>query len=183
MNYLKIEKASTANGIGVRTVLWVSGCDLHCKGCHNPEAWDFQAGKLFDFKAQEELYTALSKPYIQGITFSGGHPLEIENQICVEQLIKDIRRKFPTKDIWLYTGLTLLKEDLCGYPEYGSHDPLYIEYVSFRNSILQQCDVVVDGAYIESLRDTTIPFRGSTNQRLIDVKASMRQNKIIEFEI
>lgn len=178
MNYLSIEKASIVNGKGIRVVLWVSGCTHHCKGCHNPEAWDFKSGKLFDSESQKELYSALSKPYIQGITFSGGNPLEFENQLCVKQLIEDIKHKFPTKDIWLYTGLTLSPKDFCNCID-DTDSSLFNDYTSFRKSILQQCDVVVDGAYIQELRDTTLPFRGSSNQRIINVKKTIQKQQII----
>ena len=113
MNYLKIEKSSIANGTGIRVVLWVSGCRLYCKGCQNPQSWCFNAGELFDEEAKKELFESLNKPYIQGITFSGGHPLENENVETVYSLCKEIKEKFPTKDIWLYTGYQF--EDITSY--------------------------------------------------------------------
>ena len=113
MNYLQIEKTSISNGPGVRVVLWVSGCSIHCKGCQNPSTWDYNSGKLFDKTAKQELFEALDKPYIQGITFSGGHPLENENISEVYNLCKEIKEKFPTKDIWLYTGYIF--EDINSY--------------------------------------------------------------------
>ena len=162
MNYLGIDKSSISNGPGVRVVLWVSGCTLHCKGCQNPESWDFCAGKLFDEEAKQKLFEALNKPYIQGITFSGGHPLEMDNRNKVYQLCKEIKKNFPTKDIWLYTGYTL--EDLQSY------------------TILEYIDVLVDGPYIEEQRDITLKFRGSKNQRLINVKETLKQGKIITIQ-
>lgn len=162
MNYLGIDKASISNGPGVRVVLWVSGCTCRCKGCQNPESWDFNAGKLFDNAAKQELFDALNKPYIRGITFSGGHPLEKENRNKVYQLCKEIKKNFPTKDIWLYTGYTL--ENLQSY--------VILEYV----------DVLIDGPYIEEQRDITLKFRGSANQRLIDVKETLKQNRIITIQ-
>lgn len=172
MNYLGIEKDSIANGIGVRVVLWVSGCSLHCKGCHNPEAWDKNSGKLFDESAKLELFEALGKPYIRGITFSGGHPLEHENLLDVYNLIEDIRTNFPEKDIWLYTGYTV------SYPRFFSLDTTLSQSI-LRNRIIRKCDVLVDGEYIEELRNTTLPFRGSSNQRIIDVKKSLCENKVV----
>ena len=166
MNYHKIEKTSIANGPGVRVVLWVSGCSLHCKGCHNPSTWDFSSGKLFDETAKQELFKTLSKPYIQGITFSGGHPLERENQEEVYALCKEIKNKYPTKDIWLYTGYTY-------------------DFIVGKKAldIIALCDVVVDGPYIEEQRDITLPFRGSKNQRLIDVRETIKQNQIVQYKI
>lgn len=176
MNYHKIEKTSVANGEGVRCVLWVSGCSLHCKGCHNPETWDVNSGKLFDDDAKQKLYDILNKPYIQGITFSGGHPLEYENLPDVYNLIKEIRTRFPSKDIWLYTGYVLSINDFDTTVDIGWDNGL------LRNYILSLCDVVVDGPYIEELRDITLKFKGSRNQRLINVKETIKQGKIITIQ-
>ena len=182
MNYHKIEKTSVANGPGVRVVLWVSGCSLHCKGCHNPQTWDFNSGKPFDKAAKQELFNALNKSYIQGITFSGGHPLEPENTEETLCLIKEIKEKFPDKDIWLYTGYTL--EDIC---ERYCNQAIYHLYSNIAEpniwSNIQYVDVIVDGSYIEEQRDITLPFRGSKNQRLIDVKETIKQGQIIQYKI
>ena len=165
MNYHKIEKTSVANGTGIRVVLWVSGCSLHCRGCHNPETWDVNSGKLFDEEAKKELFEALDKPYIQGITFSGGHPFEKENQEDIYMLCKEIKDEYPTKDIWLYTGYTY-------------------EFILGKKmlDIIALCDVIVDGRYIEEQRDITLRFRGSKNQRLIDVKETLKQNKVVTIQ-
>ena len=176
MNYIGIERDSIANGIGIRVVLWVSGCSLHCKGCHNPEAWDVHSGYAFDESAKAELYEAIGKPYVKGITLSGGHPLESENLSDIYKLIKDIRSKFPEKDIWLYTGYTL------EYPRCFSSDTTSYRS-SLRNLVITNCDVVVDGEYIEELRDTTLPFRGSSNQRLIDVKRTISEKRIVLLDL
>ena len=172
MNYLQIDKASISNGPGVRVVLWVAGCTLNCKGCQNPESWNFNAGKLFDENAKQELFDTLKKPYIRGITISGGHPLEARNILCVYNLIKEIKNNFPTKDIWLYTGWSLSINDIT--PPY--------ENKTIENKLFALCDVIVDGPYIEKERDITLMFRGSANQRLIDVKKTMEQNKIITIQ-
>ena len=102
MNYIKITKNDIANGPGVRVTLWVSGCNVHCKGCHNPQTWDFNAGKLFDKNALNELLDALDKPYIQGLTLSGGNPIDSGLEILA--ICKEVKEKFPNKDIWLYSG-------------------------------------------------------------------------------
>ena len=164
MNYHKIEKTSVANGTGIRVVLWVSGCSLHCKGCHNPETWCLNSGKLFDEEAKKELFDALDKPYIQGITLSGGHPLEDENAEEVYLLTKEIKEKFPDKDIWLYTGYTL--EQI--FPSVVT-DNLDVNRF-YKQEIVKMCDVVVDGKYVEELRDITLKWKGSSNQRVIDIK-------------
>lgn len=175
MNYHKIEKTSVANGTGVRVVLWVSGCSLHCKGCHNPETWSLCSGKLFDEEAKNELFEALDKPYIQGITFSGGHPLEDENVETIYLLIKEIKEKFPTKDIWLYTGLTL--EQI--FPTIVTDDFDINRF--YRQTVTLMCDVVVDGKYVEELRNITLKWKGSSNQRVIDIGKTVRTNKIVLY--
>lgn len=178
MNYHKIEKTSVANGKGIRVVLWVSGCSLHCKGCQNPGTWDINSGKPFDEMAKKELFEALDKPYIQGITFSGGHPLEDKNIECIENLITEIKEKFPNKDIWLYTGYTWDEITIELGEIVDNHN-----YKRFnRHVIIEKCDVVVDGAYIEEQRDLTLEWRGSRNQRVVDVQESLKQNKVVLYE-
>lgn len=148
---MKIEKCSISNGRGVRAVLWVSGCSLHCPGCFNPETWDFEAGKPFDNQAKELLFSILEKPYIKGLTISGGHPLEPQNEPVIYDLLVELRQRFgQTKDVWLYTGYTL--EPGIALEEHPS---------------LEMCDYIVDGPYIESQRDTSLAFRGSANQRIL----------------
>lgn len=174
MNYHKIEKTSVANGTGIRVVLWVSGCSLHCKGCHNPETWNINSGKPFDEEAKRELFNALDKPYIQGITFSGGHPLENENLETVFSLINEIKERFPYKDIWLYTGLK--------YEDIVEPKNCKLNYMHLlRATIIKSCDVVVDGAYVDSLRDITLKWRGSSNQRVIDVKETLKEERIVLY--
>lgn len=176
MNYHKIEKTSIANGTGIRVVLWCSGCRVGCHGCHNPETWSFNSGVLFDDVAKQELFEALNKPYIQGITFSGGHPLENNNVETIYLLLKEIKEKFPSKDIWLYTGYTW--ESI--FPQVMTSDLNLNRF--YRQGIVEMCDVVVDGPYIEEQRDITLGFRGSKNQRLIDVKETMKQGKIVTIQ-
>lgn len=165
MNYIKIDKSSINNGLGWRAVLWVSGCSLRCKSCHNPQTWDCNAGQLFDEKAKQFLFEQLGKPYIKGISISGGHPLDPHNFEDVLTLVKEIKSKFPTKDIWLYTGYL--------------YEELYYREIS---RILLYIDVLVDGPYIEEQRDITLAFRGSRNQRLINVPETLKQGKIITLQ-
>lgn len=168
MNYHKIEKLSVANGTGIRVVLWVSGCTCYCRGCHNPETWSFNSGTIFDDDAKEELFEALNQSYIQGITFSGGHPLEEKNRPSIFNLMLEIKSKFPHKDIWLYTGYDLTIED-------------FVDGTDAKRSILSMCDVVVDGKFIEEQKDLTLKWRGSKNQRVIDVKKSIQENNIVLY--
>ena len=172
MNYLGIDKSSISNGPGVRVVLWVAGCTVQCKGCQNPESWDFCAGKLFDESTKQELLNALNKPYIRGITFSGGNPIEKKNLSWIYDLIQEIKYKFPDKDIWLYTGWELTINDF---------RQSYLD-MTMTNEIFRYCDVIVDGPYIEEQRDITLKFRGSKNQRLIDVKETLKQGRIVTIQ-
>lgn len=173
MNYHKIEKNSVANGIGVRVVLWVSGCSIHCKGCQNPETWDFNSGEPFDHDAAKELLQALDKPYIQGLTLSGGHPLDYNNLPDIYDIITLVKEVLPQKDIWLYTGHTL------DIGDFDTSVDVCWDNGLLRNYILAKCDVIVDGPYIEEQRDITLPWRGSRNQRVIDVKETIKQGEIV----
>nr|DAH39474.1 MAG TPA: 4Fe-4S single cluster domain protein [Caudoviricetes sp.] len=176
MNYLQIDKASISNGTGFRVVLWCAGCTQKCQGCFNPETWDFNAGQPFNEDAKKYLFEKLNKPYIQGITFSGGNPIEYNNLPDIYDLIKEIKTKFPDKNIWLYTGFILSINNFDTTVDVGWDNGL------LRNYILAMCDVVVDGPYIESQRDITLAFRGSKNQRLIDVKKTIEQKQIVLYE-
>ena len=166
MNYEKVDKCSVSNGAGVRTVLWVSGCDVHCHNCHNPQTWDFNSGIPFTDDTMQEILYDLSKPYIKGLTISGGHPLDPHNAPKVLEIVKRVKMVFPNKDIWIYSGYVW--EDI-------------IKNETLRE-ILKYTDVLVDGAYVDELRDISLAFRGSSNQRLIDVKKSLAENKIILWE-
>lgn len=173
MNYMQIYKTSISNGLGVRTVLWCAGCNIKCKNCFNPETWDFNAGKMFDDKAKQYLFEQLNKPYIKGLTLSGGHPLAYENLPDVYDVVKEVKEKFSQKDIWLYTGYALTITDFdtsidCGF-----------DNAAIRNYILAMCDVVVDGPYIDEQRDVTLAFRGSKNQRIIDVKETLKCGEVV----
>lgn len=162
MNYHKIEKTSVANGEGIRVVLWVSGCSLRCKGCHNPETWSANSGKPFNLESKRELYESLDKSYVKGITFSGGNPLESFPEVFA--LCKEIKEKFPSKDIWLYSGYT--------YEEINQ---------TLMGMILEYVDVLVDGRYIEEEKDITLKWRGSRNQRVIDVQKTLKEQEIVLY--
>lgn len=168
MNYSGLIKADMANGIGVRVTLFVSGCELRCPECHSEKLWDYENGLPFDENAKNELFDAVDHPWISGITLSGGHPLAERNLADTYHLIMEFRNRFPDKNVWLYTGLTLDK------------DMFAVGNESLMSKTLRACDVVVDGSYMKELRDTTIAFRGSTNQRLIDVKRTVASGSIME---
>lgn len=159
MNYHNITKDDMLNGDGLRVVLWVSGCSHHCKGCQNPVTWDPEDGVRFDEVAREEIFEQLSKSYISGITFSGGDPLFPGNETEVTDLARTIREKFPEKTIWLYTG--------------------YLWEEIKEKEIIPYLDVCVDGRYEESQRNTQLHWKGSANQRVINVQESLRQEKVV----
>ncbi len=183
MNYIKITKNDIANGEGVRVVLWLSGCSHNCKGCHNPQTHNPKNGTLFDERAKKELFKALGKTYVSGITFSGGDPLNNNNLQEVLNLIEEIRQVFPNKTIWLYTGYTW--EEIMKYEfgsEYIKNDNVgYWNSDALRQIVVSKCDILVDGLYEEDKRDITLRWRGSSNQRVIDVRQSIKSNKVVLF--
>ena len=156
MNYMAIYKTSLADGIGWRTVLFVSGCNHKCKGCHNPESWNKNAGYPFTEETKQKLFEFLSKDYINGLTISGGEPLYPDNLSTVTKLCKEIKEKFPNKTIWVYTG------------------SLYRDIKNLE--LMKYIDVIVDGEFKINQKDTTLAYRGSYNQRIIDVKAGKQLN-------
>ena len=166
MNYLKIDKCDYLNGRGVGVVLWLSGCNHHCEGCQNQKSWNSNNGQPFDKKAEDELIEHLKLPYISRLTLSGGDPLHENNIEDVLNLVNKIRLLLPEKTIWLYTGYTL---EEC------------VENAT-RRQIISKCDVLVDGKYIDSQRDITLRWRGSSNQRVIDVKKSLLKGEIVLHE-
>lgn len=169
MNYIKINSCDIANGLGVRVVLWVSGCDHNCLGCHNPETHDYNLGKKLDKSAEAYLFECLDKPWVRGITFSGGDPMSPRNKATVLSICDSIRQRYgDTKDIWIYTGNLFNESDYMIYKDDG-------EVIA--------ADVVVDGPFIQELRDISLPFRGSSNQRLIDVKKSVKSGKIVIYNV
>ena len=155
MRYHNITKDDMLNGDGLRVVLWLAGCTHCCKECQNPITWDADGGLPFDDEAKKEIFDQLDKPYISGITFSGGDPLHSANRLDVRGLMKEIKKKYPDKTIWMYTGDSW--EDILHYP--------MMEYV----------DVLVDGEFKVDLKDTKLLWKGSSNQRVIDVRASLKQ--------
>lgn len=145
MRFWSISYPDLNNGLGCRVTLWVAGCSHHCKGCQNRQTWDFEGGRLFTKTDKDNLFEALDKPYIKGVTLSGGDPMD--NFYEILELVKEIKEKFPSKDIWLYTGYTLKEiED------------------SFRNEIIPYIDYLVDGTFELDKRDISLKFRGSSNQ-------------------
>lgn len=183
MNYLQITHEDVCNGDGLRVVLWLSGCSHHCYNCQNPQTWNPDSGIPFDESAKQEIFNELSKDYISGITFSGGDPLHENNLDEVLKLVQEIRISFPKKTIWLYTGFewNSLMAKICQptfQDEKFEHDRnIHMK----RQKIISNVDVLIDGEYIDEQRDITLKWRGSSNQRVIDVKQSLTQNKIVLY--
>ena len=163
------------NGSGLRVVLWLSGCNHHCKECHNPQTWDCNSGIEFDLDAITELFEALQEDYISGITFSGGDPLHEKNINDVYWICYVIKKSYPNKNIWLYTGYTW---DQIFYPVVT--DDLNIKRdAEGRKEVIKLCDVLVDGRYEADKRSPNLPWVGSSNQRVIDVQKSLEEGKVI----
>lgn len=168
MNYAGIKYCDIANGLGCRTVLFVSGCRNHCKDCFQPQTWDFAYGKPFDEKTQQELLDSLQPFYIKGLTLLGGEPFEPENQKELLPFIKRVRETYPDKDIWAFSGY-VYDEDLV---------PGGKKYTEDTEKLLSLIDVLVDGPFVTELHDITLKFRGSRNQRVIDMKKTLESGNI-----
>ena len=196
MNYAAIKKTDVANGPGIRVSLFVSGCTHGCRGCFNQEAWDFSYGEEYTSETEAEILKALAPDYIRGLSVLGGEPFEVQNRETVLALVKKVRERYPGKDIWCYTGYRY-EEDLlawareerdacaCGAQkrpeeEHGGADsqgggPGAGEVTQ----LLSLIDVLVDGEFVEERKNLRLAFRGSENQRLIDLKESGRQGRTV----
>ena len=160
MNYGEIKKYDIADGPGVRVTLFVSGCRHHCKGCFNAETWDFHYGNPYTEKTEKEILDALNHPYIAGLTLLGGEPFEPENQRELVKLLKKVREMYPKKNIWSYSGYVYDKDLIPGGRAYTEVTDEMQSYI----------DVLVDGPFVEDLKDITLQFRGSSNQRILNLR-------------
>lgn len=163
MKYLKISNFDTANGLGIGNVLWVSGCSHHCPQCHNPQTWDKNAGEEFTEEVLDNLLDKLKRPFIKRLTLSGGDPLFLGNRDEITNVVRKVKKNFPNIKIWCYTGY--LWEEVKDLP--------CMDYI----------DVLVDGEFKIDLKDITLPFCGSSNQRVIDVQESLKMGKVILEEL
>ena len=162
MRYNNKTKEDMHNGEGLRSVLWLAGCTHHCKNCQNPITWDINGGIPFDEAAKQELFESLDKDYISGITFSGGAPLPPQNRKEVFELAKEVKEKFPTKTVWLYSGFS---------------------WEEFKNEPgVKYLDVVADGEFVEELKDVRLPWVGSSNQRVIDVQKTLKNGEVCLYK-
>lgn len=166
MRYAQIRNMDISNGENLGVSLFVQGCRFQCRNCFNKETWDFDGGKEWTEEIESKFFKLVDRPYIKRISILGGEPLANENVSNVSNLIQKLKDEFPNKKIWLYTGYT-------------------IEIIlnnQFKKQIIEMCDVVVDGRYVDELKDLTLKFRGSSNQRLIDAKKTLKENKIILYK-
>lgn len=162
MNYHNITKDDMLNGDGLRVVLWVAGCNHACEGCHNPITWDVNGGLPFDDAAKEEIFAELRKNYVSGLTLSGGDPLHPQNRAEITALVEQVRAQFPDKTIWLYTGYRW--EQIADLP------------------VVPMLDVVVDGRFVQALHDNKLHWKGSSNQRVVDVAATREQGRVVLYD-
>lgn len=172
MYYSKIKDCDIANGAGVRVSLFVSGCTHHCKGCFNEMAWDFHYGVPFTQEDVTKIMKLLEPPYIAGLTLLGGEPMEYGNQQALLPLVREVKEAYPDKNIWCYTGYLYdkdLRSDFCAKWE-------------VTKELLSYLDVIVDGEFIEARKDISLRFRGSSNQRIIDVKKSMQEDRVVLWD-
>lgn len=172
MNYGDIKRIDVANGPGVRVSLFVSGCTHHCKGCFNPETWDFNYGKPFTEKEIDIIIEYLKPDYIRGLSLLGGEPFEYVNQQGLLPLLRRFTALYPDKDVWCYTGYDFQNDII---------DKMMVNWSETRE-LISYIDILVDGEFVEERKDLALRFRGSDNQRIIDVKRSIEQKNIVLWE-
>ncbi len=172
MHYGEIKNCDIANGIGVRVTLFVSGCTNRCKGCFQPQTWDFSYGREFTRETEEEILRMLKPAYIKGLTLLGGEPFEPENQRALLPFVKRMKEMYPAKTLWAFSGFTYdeMKQS-------GSHPRCEVT-----DELLDFVDVLVDGRFVEELKDISLRFRGSSNQRIIDLNRTRREGNIVLWE-
>ena len=172
MNYAEIKNFDIANGLGIRVSLFVSGCTHRCKNCFNSIAWDFNYGKPFTKEVEDSIIEMLSKPSVSGLTLLGGEPMEPVNQEGLIGFLRRVKKEVPNKNIWCYTGYTLENDLLTGRA-----------HTSLTEEILSYIDVLVDGKFVEELKSLMLKFRGSSNQRLIDLPKTLKTGEIILLDL
>lgn len=172
MNYANIKYYDIADGEGVRTTLFVSGCTNRCRGCFQPQTWDFHYGEPFTREVEDQLLESLAPPYVNGLTLLGGEPFEPSNQAALLPFLRRVRERFPEKDIWAFTGFVYDRDLVLGGRK----------YTGFTDEMLSMIDILVDGPFVEERRDITLQFRGSSNQRVIDLKKTRQSGEIVIWE-
>ena len=172
MYFSEVKQYDIANGPGVRVTIFVSGCSHHCPGCFNEMTWDFTYGKIFEDQDMERILQALEPSYIAGLTLLGGEPMEYVNQQGLLPLVKAVKERYPNKTVWCYTGYTFEKDILDDFCTKWNETKELLSYL----------DVIVDGRFESEKKDISLRFRGSSNQRIIDVQASLREGKTILWD-
>ena len=179
MNYAQIRSMDISNGEGIGVSLFVQGCDFHCKNCFNSETWEFSKGHEWNDKTKNQFLKLIEKPFIQRISILGGEPLHPKNVQNVLKIVDEIRVSYPTKNIWLYTGYTW---EQIMHPVITDINSEQLKMLQMRKELVNKCDVLIDGRYIDELRDVSLHWRGSSNQRVINVQETLKQNQIVLWE-
>lgn len=169
MNYAGVKYCDIANGTGCRTVLFVSGCRNRCKGCFQPQTWEFDYGEPFDEAVQREILDSLEPFYVQGLTLLGGEPFEPENQKALVPFMRRVKKEHPDKNVWAFTGYVLDRDLIPGGRKYTEDT----------EELLSMIDILVDGPFVEELKDITLKFRGSSNQRVLDLQKTLQSGRIV----
>lgn len=180
MNYAQIRSMDISNGEGIGVSLFVQGCDFHCKNCFNSETWEFSKGQEWNDKTKNQFLKLIEKPFIQRVSILGGEPLHPKNVQNVLKIVDEIRVSYPTKNIWLYTGYTW---EQIMYPIVtDDFNPERDTILKIRKELVSKCDVLIDGRYVDELRDVSLHWRGSSNQRVINVQETLKQKQIVLWE-
>lgn len=184
MNYAQIRSMDISNGEGIGVSLFVQGCDFHCQNCFNSETWDFSKGQEWNEKTKNQFLKLVEKPFIQRVSILGGEPLHPQNVQNVLKIVDEIRVSYPAKNIWLYTGYTWeeiwIKDNIKTGDKVKDMREKSIK--NLRRQVVRMCDVLIDGRYVDELRDVSLHWRGSSNQRVINVQETLKQNQIVLWE-
>ena len=184
MNYAQIRSMDISNGEGIGVSLFVQGCDFHCKNCFNSETWEFSKGQEWNDKTKNQFLKLIETPFIQRVSILGGEPLHPKNVQNVLKIVDEIRVSYPTKNIWLYTGYTWeeiwIKDNIKTGDKVKDMREKSIK--NLRRQVVRMCDVLIDGRYVDELRDVSLHWRGSSNQRVINVQETLKQNQIVLWE-
>ena len=180
MNYAQIRSMDISNGEGIGVSLFVQGCDFHCKNCFNSETWEFSKGQEWNDKTKNQFLKLIETPFIQRVSILGGDPLHPKNVQNVLEIVDEIRVSYPTKNIWLYTGYTW--EQIMHPIVTDDVNPERDYIINIRKELISKCDVLIDGRYVDELRDVSLHWRGSSNQRVINVQETLKQKQIVLWE-
>ena len=184
MNYAQIRSMDISNGEGIGVSLFVQGCDFHCKNCFNSETWEFSKGQEWNDKTKNQFLKLIETPFIQRVSILGGEPLHTQNVQNVLKIVDEIRVSYPAKNIWLYTRYTWeeiwIKDNIKTGDKVKDMREKSIK--NLRRQVVRMCDVLIDGRYVDELRDVSLHWRGSSNQRVINVQETLKQNQIVLWE-